>query len=183
MADEETLKRIEARLTRLEAAIAQGFQGGGGPTNVAPPGGTIVDPPPWGGGGWVPWRPIPIATPIVNPIADPAPWGGGRPPIGTIADPAPWTNIFQRPPVFQPPIGTIADPAPWTNIFQRPPVFTPPIGTIADPAPTDLGRFTLTQLESSLHTLAAERARLDATETMIKERIAALKQEGGQQRG
>jgi hypothetical protein len=186
MADEEVLKRIEARLTRLEAAIAQGAQGGGGPTNVAAPGGAIVDPAPWWGGGWVPWRPIPITTPIVNPVSDPAPWGGGRPPvftnpIGTIADPAPWGGgVFGRSPGFPSPIGVIADPAPWASVFSRPSGFPTHIGPIADPAPADLGRFTSTQLESSLHTIAAERARLDAVERMIKERIANLKKEGSQ---
>jgi len=191
MADEEVLKRIEARLTRLEATIAQGAQAGAGPTNVAAPGGAIVDPAPWGGGGWGPWRPWPISTPVVNPVVDQAPWswGGGRPPIfnppiGTVAAPAPWGGVFHRPPIFNPPIGTIADPAPFGGVFNRPQVFPqvfgPPIGTIADPAPTDVGRFTLSQLESSLHTIAAERARLDATETMIKERITTLKKNSPQ---
>ena len=49
MADEEVLKRIEERLTRLEAAAAAGQPGVGG---IAAPGGTVADPPPWGGGGW-----------------------------------------------------------------------------------------------------------------------------------
>jgi hypothetical protein len=47
MATEDSLKRIEERLTRLEAALAQQP---GGPGGFTPPGGTVVDPPPWAGG-------------------------------------------------------------------------------------------------------------------------------------
>jgi hypothetical protein len=159
MADEEALKRIEARLTRLEAAITQG---GGGPPSVAPPGGAIVDPGPWGGGGWGGWggwggvRPISIA-----PISiDPAPWGGVRPTIPS-------------------PIGPIGDPAPFGGAaFSRWPFFPGHVGPVGDPPPVDLSRFSQQQLESSLHTIAAERARLDSTEAMIKERIATLKKQG-----
>jgi len=43
MAD-DTLKRLEERLTRLEAALAQQQTGGGG--GFTPPGGAVVDPSP-----------------------------------------------------------------------------------------------------------------------------------------
>jgi hypothetical protein len=164
MADEEALKRIEARLTRLEAAVAQGPPGGGGPAGVAPPGGAIVDPVPWGGGGWGGWggwggvRPISIQPPI---SIDPAPWGGVRPGI------------------VPTPIGPIGDTSPFGGGIVRGSQFFPGhVGPVGDPAPIDLSRFSLQQLESSLHTIAAERARLDATEGMIKERMATLKKQG-----
>ena len=163
-ADDTILKRIEERLTRLEATLSQG-----GPGSFTAPGGTIVDPPPWGGGTvsdpapWpgypqypYPWRPFP------HPIADPAPWaghygGGWRYPIpNPIADPAPYPYLH----------GAFAQVATARRI---------PIGPIGDPAPIDIGRFTISQLESSLHTINAERARLDAMESMVKGRIAELK--------
>ena len=160
MADEEVLRRIEARLTRLESAISQGPQAGA-PTNVTAPGGHVVDPAPWP--GYVIGRPPMITNPVVgNPVCDPAPIG--RPPVIT------------NPVVGNP----VADPAPWPGgVIGRPPVLTAPItGPIGDPPPVDLGGLTLAQLEASQHTIAAERARLDSMETMIKERIAALKEKG-----
>ena len=166
MAEEEVLRRIEERLTRLEGALSQGAGAPAAPQRVAAPGGVVVDPPPWGGGypPWYPRRPFPIANPIPNPVVDPAPYGGG---------------VINQPPVVTAPIGTVADPAPYGGgVINQPPVVTAPIGPVGDPPPLDLSRFTLAQLESSLHTIAAERARLDATEKMINERIAALKKEG-----
>lgn len=141
--DEEILKRIEERLTRLEAGLAQGATAaavgpGGGPGSFVPPGGFVVDPAPWGGGGgWISG-------------------GWGRPP-GVVVDPAPWGG---------------------GGGWGRPPVITAPSGPIGDPAPFDISRFTLTQLETSLHSIAADKARLDSTEKLIKERIKALKPEG-----
>lgn len=88
--DAQTLKNLEERLTRLEAALAQ--------VSATRPG-PVVDPAPWGGGGAVvdpapyPWRPYPWRP---YPIADPAPdqfvtrrggiFGGN---IGPIGDPPP----------------------------------------------------------------------------------------------
>jgi hypothetical protein len=46
-------------------------------------------------------------------------------------------------------------------------------GPIPDPAVLDLTRLNRVQLESALHTLAAERTRLDGLEAMIKERLGA----------
>ncbi len=108
MADEEVLKRIEERLTRLEAVTARA------------PVGMVVDPPPWGGGG-TPW----------------GPWGGG----------------------------TIGPRPPWG-------------GTTGDPPPPDFSRLTVTQLESVLHTINAEKARLESTEKQVTAQIAKLRREG-----
>jgi hypothetical protein len=77
MADDDRLKILEDRLTRLEAVLTQRPPtgvGGGTP----PGGGVVVDPAPWGGGGGA-WQfhPRPFPTPVV----DPAPWwmgGWGR---------------------------------------------------------------------------------------------------------
>src|SRR5262245_13718738 len=109
MAAEDALRRIEERLTRLEAAWAQQPAGPGG---LTAPGGTVVDPAPWWGGvGWT-FHPRPFPTPVV----DPAPWWGGawgHPRWPTpVVDPAP----FPMP---------VVDPAPWGGWAQ----FRPPIGT------------------------------------------------------
>lgn len=42
-----------------------------------------------------------------------------------------------------------------------------------DPAPIDISRFTKVQLESAMHSIAAERARLDSLESMVKEQMSA----------
>jgi hypothetical protein len=161
MAAEDSLRRIEERLTRLEAALAQQPAGPGGFT---PPGGVVVDPAPWGGGSWV-FHPRPIPTPVV----DPAPWwsgGWGHP--RWISDPAPWPT-------------PVVDPAPSVGFAQfRQPISTTfgRIGQIGDPAPMDISRLTISQLESSLHTINAEKARLDSMETMIQQQLDRLRQQG-----
>ena len=86
MADEDAIRRLEARLTRLEAAMAQ-QPGGAGAGGAAVPGGAIVDPVPWGGGGWGGgwgsgwggWRP--------HPIVDPAAFAAQARFPGAIVDP------------------------------------------------------------------------------------------------
>src|SRR5437867_614185 len=70
MADDDALKRLEARLTRLEATLAQQPGGTGGGTTTVP-GGVVVDPAPWPGGGYGGWGRWP------HPIVDPAPWWTG----------------------------------------------------------------------------------------------------------
>jgi hypothetical protein len=151
MAVEDSLRRIEERLTRLEATLAQP-PGGGGPGGFTPPGGVVVDPAPygggWGGGGsWV-FHPRPM--PVVDPAPFPMP----------VVDPAPWpTGGFVG---VRPTLGTT---------FGR-------IGQIGDPPPIDISRFTISQLESSLHTINAERARLNSLETMIKGQLDRLRQQG-----
>ena len=161
MPEDRTLKNIEERLARLESAFSNRPAAAqlGGVSAQLP--GTVVDPAPWGGqpGGWMPIR-VPI-----GPIGDPAPWGGQpggwvpiRTPIGPIGDPPPWGGGF---------VGV--QPGGWTSIRG-------PIGNIGDPPPFDLGRLTSEQLEASLHSISAERIRLDSMETMIKGRLAALKE-------
>jgi hypothetical protein len=172
MADDDKLKILEDRLTRLEAVLTQRFPGGGS----TPPGGAVVvDPAPWGGGGGG-WgfhsRPIP------SPVVDPAPWwtgGWGRPrwPWPTpVVDPAPWPT-------------PVVDPAPWgsfpgaanpgfsTMAFGR-------IGPVGDPPPFDFSTLSISQLESTLHSLNAERARLDSMEATIKQQLERVKQQKAQ---
>jgi len=172
MAVEDNLKRLEERLTRLEAALAQQPAGTGG--GFTPPGGTIVDPAPWGGGGGGWGHP---RWPWPTPIVDPAPWWGGgwghpRWPWPTpIVDPAPWPT-------------PIVDPAPWGGggfVASRPMAATTfgRIGQIGDPPPIDVSRFSISQLESALHSINAERARLNSMETMIKQQLEKVKQQQG----
>ena len=153
---QDALRRIEERLTRLEAALAQQASPQAG---LTPPGGAVVDPVPnpWaGGGGWAfrsPW------------------WGGGwwpRPPH--IVDPPNWPQ-------------PVIDPQPWPHpVVDRAPInpnqvamaAAAPfarIGQIGDPAPIDLSRFSLSQLESALHSVNAEKARLNSLETLLKQHI------------
>jgi len=172
---EERMKILEERLTRLEAALTQRGTGGGTGTGggFTPPGGVVTDPAPWPGGSWqfVP-RPIP------SPVVDPAPWawGGGwtRPRWPTpVVDPGP----FPMP---------VVDPAPWPSPVVDPAVFAQanlaatlgrirPVG--GDPPPPDLSRLSVSQLEATVHSISAERARLDAMESMVKKQIDALKKQ------
>ena len=173
---EERLKILEERLTRLEATLSQRAGGGAGTGAGAggfTGGGTISDPPPWTAGGWT-------FIPRPNPVVDPAPWpyypgGWGRWPPQIIADPAP----YPRP---------IVDPAPWPNPIADPATFGQSlsasllgrIGKVADPPPPDIGRLSVVQLESALHSIAAERARLDSMEQLVKKQLdAAKKQQPG----
>jgi hypothetical protein len=167
MADDDKLKILEDRLTRLEAVLTQRPPGG----SVTPPGGgVVVDPTPWGGGGGG-WGFFPRPTP--SPVVDPAPWwtgGWGRPrwPWPTpVVDPAPWPT-------------PVVDPAPWGNFpaaanqassamaFGR-------IGHVGDPPPFDFGTLSISQLESTLHSINAEKARLDSMETMVKQQLERTK--------
>ena len=193
MATEETLKRIEERLTRLEATLTQQGQTGGGGFN--PPGGAVVDPAPWPGGGWGgyyhtrPW-PGPITDPAAyaRAVVDPAPWGGGGGGGGyhpwphpivdpaayarAVVDPAPWGGGGGGYPRWPHPI---VDPAAWAS-RQFLPSFGP---TGGDPPPPDISRFNVQQLESSLHSINAEKARLNSMETMIKQQLETLKKQQG----
>ena len=171
---EERMKILEERLTRLEAALTQrgtaaGTGGGGG---FIPPGGVVSDPAPWPGGSWqfVPRQ--------IQQIVDPAPW--------------PWQGGWTRPrwptPVVDPgPFPTpVVDPAPWPSPVVDPAVFAQanlaatlgrirPVG--GDPPPPDLSRLSVSQLEATIHSISAERARLDAMESMVKKQIDALKKQ------
>lgn len=173
---EDRLKILEERLTRLEATLAQraggtgtgiGTGGGGGFTL---PGGVVSDPPPWSAGGWT-FFPRPIPSPVV----DPAPWpyagGWGRPRWPThIVDPGPYP-------------GVVVDPAPTPQTFD-PAIFQSAasaalgrIGRVADPPPIDITRLSAVQLESALHSIAAERARLDSMEQMVKKQLETAKKQ------
>jgi hypothetical protein len=170
---EDRLKILEERLTRLEANLQRaaggtGAGGGGGFTAVP---GTVSDPAPWGGGGGG-WTFIPRPSPVVDPA--PYPYGWGRPPRW-ISDPAPFPGG-----------GFVVDPAPPPQVFD-PGIFQSTasaslaarIGRVADPPPPDISRLSVIQLESALHSLAAERARLDSMEQMINKQLeTARKQQG-----
>lgn len=97
-----------------------------------------------------------------GPVVDPAPWwaGGGwrvpRWPIPSPVDPAPW----------------------WGGGFGGHFQIRPPIGPIGDPAPFDISRLNEAQLEASLHTIHAERARLDSLENLINGQLEKLKEQG-----
>ena len=70
MADEDAVKRLEARLTRLEATLAN-LPSTAGTTSGVTPNLAVVDPAPWpwggvgwgGWGGWGGWVPRPIGDP------------------------------------------------------------------------------------------------------------------------
>lgn len=169
MATEDSIKRLEERLTRLEATLAQQPQVG--PGGLTSPGGTVVDPAPWSGGGWG-YRPPSWGG-----------WGYHRWPT-PVVDPGPFPTPIVDPGPFPPPV--VADPAPYPwqwggGPFVRQTAGTTlgRIGQIGDPPPIDVGRFSISQLESSLHTIEAEKARLNSMETMIKQQLDALKKQQG----
>lgn len=144
MSEEQTLKLIDNRLSRIEAELSKYAVTSPGP---------VVDPVPWGGGNWggyIPRWPIPIPV-------DPAPWGGG------------WGGGVPRWPVPAP-----VDPAPWGGGFVTAPTRPPQVGPIGDPPPFDLGSLNMAQLESSLHNISADKARLDSMENLIKDQITKL---------
>lgn len=147
MTDEKTIKSLEQRLAQLETAISSIT----GSARTGP----FVDPAPWGTGGWGGVQRWPIPIPV-----DPAPWGGGGGWVGSIPR---W------------PIPIPVDPAPWGGSFGSVPI-RPPIGTIGDPPPFDLSNLNLSQLESSLHTINAEKTRLESLEKLVKDQIANRKQ-------
>jgi len=167
---EDRLKILEERLTRLEANLAQRASGGGagaaaGGGFTAVPG-TISDPGPWAAGHWT-------FVPRPSPVVDPAPWPYGwcRPR---------WPNYISDPP---PPPGFVVDPAPPPQVFD-PGILQSGvsslfgrIGKVADPAPPDVTRLSVVQLESALHSIAAERARLDSMEQMVKKQLEAAKKQ------
>lgn len=178
---EERMKILEERLTRLEATLAQrGPAGGGTGGGFAAPGGVISDPAPWPGGSWQF-----IPRPMPSPVVDPAPWpwhtgGWGRPRWPTpVVDPGP----FPTP---------VVDPAPWPSPISDPAVFAQQaanaaalgrIGKIGDPPPPDISRLSVIQLETTLHSIAAEKARLDSMEQMVKKQLETARKQQEQQPG
>lgn len=161
-AADDTVKRLEERLTRLEAALNQlGGSGGGGFT---PPGGAVVDPPPW----HYRWP---------HPVADPAPWPH------PVADPAPYPwyggGIFRRPiPVPSPIVDSATFAGGMPSQFATQASFARIGHTGGDPPPIDISRFSAVQLEAALHSIAAEKARLTSMETMIKQQLETAKKQG-----
>jgi hypothetical protein len=185
MADDDRLKLLEDRLTRIEAALTQrGPIGGGG--GVTPPGGgVVVDPAPHPYAGVAQFR-----RAVPSPVVDPAPWwagGYGRPRWpwpSPVVDPAPWPPQYITDPAPWPP-HYISDPAPspYTNVAANPAVSAMAfgrVGPIGDPAPPDFGALSISQLESTLHSLNAERARLESLENTIKQQIERVKAKGPQ---
>jgi hypothetical protein len=161
MSEEDTLRRIEARLTRLEATLSQQSA-----TNIPHPG-AVVDPLPWpwGGGGW----------------GVGGPWQPGRP--HPIVDPAAYAPQYLSQYRYHPPY--IVDPVPWPYLdpsayagatqataasFRRP-------GPIMDPPPIDVSRFTVEQLEATLHSISAEKARLNSMENMVRQQLEKRQRE------
>jgi hypothetical protein len=166
MPEDDAIKKLEARLSRLEATLSQTS------ANAAIPFGPIADPgpywPPYYGGGWPGWRPNPVVDPAtyaysarISAIADPPPYpvyggGGWRPPhVGPIGDPA----------VYAARVGHIGDPA----------VYAARVGHIGDPPPIDVSRFSIVQLEATLHSINAEKARLTSIETMVTQQLEKAK--------
>jgi hypothetical protein len=49
------------------------------------------------------------------------------------------------------------------------------VGHIGDPPPIDVSRFTVPQLEATLHSINAEKARLASIETMVTQQLDKLK--------
>jgi len=167
MADDR-IKILEERLTRLEATLAQRPTGtGGAGGGFTPPGGVIVDSAPWAGSQFQT-----VAAPT-----DPVPWFYWRPrwPM-PVVDPGP----FPHP---------VVDPAPWHSHIVDPAVFAQSAATAAalgrirpvggDPPPPDLSRLSIQQLEATVHSISAERTRLDAMEEMVKKQIETLKKQQG----
>lgn len=163
-AADDNVKRLEERLTRLEAALNQ-IGGSGGFT---PPGGAVVDPAPW----HYRWS---------NPVVDPAPWHQ------YITDPAPYPwygGGFRRPiptPVVDPAVfagGGGGVPSPFTAQAASAQSLLGRIGHVGDPPPIDVSRFSVVQLEAALHSIAAEKARLTSMENMIKQQLETAKKQG-----
>jgi len=174
MADADSIKQLEARLTRLEATLAQQPSATAG-TNV--PGGAITDPAPYPGGGYGGWG---YRWP--HPIVDPGPWAGGwgyphwpHP----IVDPAAFHRPIVDPAAFHRPV---VDPAVFAQAAQPSAAATTAfarIGQVGDPPPIDVSRFSISQLEASLHSINAEKARLNSMETMINQQLEKLRKQGG----
>jgi hypothetical protein len=158
MPEEDALRRIEARLTRLEATLSQQPAGTASIPNLN----AVVDPGPWPvggfGGGYWGGRPHPIVDSAAYApqyryyppfIVDPGPWGPN-------VDPAAYAGAAQQ--------------AAATAFYRRP-------GPIIDPPPIDVSRFTIEQLEAALHSINAEKARLNSVETMIRQQLEKRQQE------
>jgi hypothetical protein len=188
MADDDALKKLEARLTRLEATLAQ-QPSGTGTGGVTPPGGAVVDPAPWPPGGWGGWGPYRWPHPITDPAAFAA---GVRWPHPIISDPAVFAAGARWPHPIVDPAAFASGPwgHPWPTPIVDPAVFAggaqsqaaaattlARIGQVGDPPPVDVSRFTIPQLEATLHSINAEKARLASMETMVTQQLDKLKKQ------
>lgn len=153
MANEDILKKLDERLSRLEAALIAGAGGGG--TIGTPPGGVVVDPAP----DPYPWPyPYPFPHwPWPHPIVDKA---------------THWPRVV----VDQAP--TTPSPDPWRAGGFAAASLAARIGKIGDPPPPDVSRLNMLQLEATLHSIAAEKARLDGLEKLVRGQMDRLKQQG-----
>ncbi|HEY6251871.1 MAG TPA: hypothetical protein VI685_18080, partial [Candidatus Angelobacter sp.] len=108
-----------------------------------------------------------FAVAVVGPVVDPAAFH--RP----VVDPAAFHHPVVDPAAFhRPVVDPAAFPTASATAFAR-------IGHVGgDPPPPDISRFSAVQLQASLHSIAAERARLDAMETLIKQQLDKVKQAG-----
>jgi len=157
MAD-DAVKKLEDRITRIEAHLSQ--QSAAAASQV--PGGAVVDPAPWGGGGggwgWTPVRwPHPVVDPAAfhRPVVDPAAFH--RP----VVDPA----AFHRPGII---VDSPPSPVTATAVAASQAAALGRVGPIGDPPPPDFSRFSAAQLQTTLHGIAAEKARLDAMEKLVQ---------------
>ena len=171
MTDHDAVKSLEARVTRLEAALAQSASGAAAAPHVP----VYADPPPLPVyGGWGGYRPFPY--PIHWPIGDPAPVDYTR----VYADPGPYGTTGgggYRYPVHRP----IGDPAPvdYTRIYADPGPFGTGGGVyrypvhrpIGDPPPIDYSSLPAEQLEATLHSINAEKARLSSLEAQVTQHL------------
>jgi len=184
MADDDAVKKLEARVTRLEAAAAQqptAATGVGGTGVTGLPGGAIADPAPWWGGGWgfggwPGWRP--------HPIVDAATFAGHRPFPGPVVDPV--TSQFAQSAFVQQPGHAVVDPATFAGAAQARaaaatalPAALSNLRPVGDPPPIDVSRFSQAQLEATLHSIAAEKARLSSMETLVNQQLDKLKGQPG----
>jgi len=120
-----------------------------------------------GGGG--------TGVPPGGAVVDPAPWGGGGGGWGWRYPYWPhWPHPIVDPAVFHP----IVDSPAFHQAASAQAAFGK-IGPNVDPPPPDVSRFSAVQLQASLHSIAAERSRLDAMETLIKQQLEKAKQSGG----
>ena len=166
MFEDDAIKKLEARLTRLEATVSQ--QPGGGASANVPFTSAVVDPGPWPyPGGWGGWG---------------GGWGGGRP--HPIVDPAAYAGIYRGAMEAgswggRPPWGPgIVDPAAYAGAVPYQAAMLGRFGPVGDPPPIDVSRFSIAQLEAALHTINAEKARLNSMESLVKGQLDRLKEQG-----
>src|SRR5262245_56892560 len=147
MAD-DAVKKLEDRITRIEAHLSQ--QSAAAASQV--PGGAVVDSAPWGGGaGGRGWTPVRWPHPVVDQAAS----------HRRVVDPA----AFHRPGII---VDSPPSPVTATAVAASQAAALGRVGPIGDPPPPDFSRFSAAQLQTTLHGIAAEKARLDAMEKLVQ---------------